>query len=484
VGYVPHRRSRIIPTTPGVDIERVLQRLRTPSNLPVESREDLASEVQVIAEKKPRTRGSISYLKAPSRVAVGSPLTTSPADILRELGVATTFVSRSRLLPVAQLWAHVRYCATMRARGGMLALTPDAAQSVVHHHKVAQSEQLGIGLALVVARAVLRQLHPRLDYHVVDADVALRAGYIKGMPGEVRNRPATKKRPDYFLVGYERGAPGVAVHVTVLECKGTHLRMREVKKQLADATLQVRTVVVGTEPLYGLMVASRLKETGIQSYVFDPPGDDELWSGDVEDLQALLSQMPEEKQWMPGRWLDPPVPSPGDGSTASDETPTDSGGQPMLGTPPPYQIPAAERRWFTQVLSSTTAAAMLAYAGNNASASGYATARQLGLQQEPLDDFDSWPMSTNDRIRFAQGGPTLLGHTQRMQMGDGRTLAVFRGLESHLYRQLADGNLNRYLRNAGWLHRWWTKQRRRRPPGDAFSVGEDGSALVIRIEND
>jgi hypothetical protein len=68
-------------------------------------------------------------------------------------------------------------------------------------------------------------------------------GYIKGMPGEARNRPATKKRPDYFLVGYER------------------------------------TVVVGTEPLYGLMVASRLKETGIQSYVFDPPGDDELWSG-------------------------------------------------------------------------------------------------------------------------------------------------------------------------------------------------------------
>jgi hypothetical protein len=126
--------------------------------------------------QKPRARGSISYLKAPSPVAVSSPLTTSPADILRELGAATTFVSRSRLLPVAQLWAHVRYCATMRARGGMLALTPDAAQAVVHHHKVAQSEQLGIGLALVVARAVLRQLHPRLDYHVVDADVALRAG--------------------------------------------------------------------------------------------------------------------------------------------------------------------------------------------------------------------------------------------------------------------------------------------------------------------
>ena len=105
-----------------------------------------------------------------------SPLTTSPADILRELGVATTFVHQSRFLPVAQLWAHVRYCATMRATSrGLLALSPDAAKLVVHHHKVAQSEQLGIGLALVVARAVLRERHPNLDYHVVDADVA-RAG--------------------------------------------------------------------------------------------------------------------------------------------------------------------------------------------------------------------------------------------------------------------------------------------------------------------
>ena len=194
VSDVPHRRSRIIPAKPGVDIERVLQRLRTPAHLPVESQEDMASEVHVLAEKKPRPKGSISYLKAPTPVTVDSPLTTSPADILRELGAATTFVHQSRFLPVAQLWAHVRYCATMRATSrGLLALSPDAAKSVVHHHKVAQSEQLGIGLALVVARAVLRERHPNLDYHVVDADVALKAGYIRGMPGEVRNRPATKK---------------------------------------------------------------------------------------------------------------------------------------------------------------------------------------------------------------------------------------------------------------------------------------------------
>lgn len=111
-------------TSPAVDIERVLQLLRTPAMLPVRSDRDMASKVKVIAEKKRLPEGTFSYLKAPEPVAVGwSPLKTSPADILRELGVATTFVSRSRFLPVAQLWAHVRYCATMRkGRNQMLEL--------------------------------------------------------------------------------------------------------------------------------------------------------------------------------------------------------------------------------------------------------------------------------------------------------------------------------------------------------------------------
>lgn len=35
------------------------------------------------------------------------------------------------------------------------------------------------------------------------------------------------------------------------------------------------------------MVASRLKDIGVCSYMFDPPGDDELWSGDPEELRHL-----------------------------------------------------------------------------------------------------------------------------------------------------------------------------------------------------
>jgi hypothetical protein len=84
---------------------------------------------------------------------------TSPAQVLHELGVATTFLSASPLAQVARHWAHVRYCATLTARNGCLAQSPHAG-NVVYHHKVAQSEQLGIGLALVVAKRVLRRQHP------------------------------------------------------------------------------------------------------------------------------------------------------------------------------------------------------------------------------------------------------------------------------------------------------------------------------------
>lgn len=473
-------------TSPAVDIERVLQLLRTPAMLPVRSDRDMASKVKVIAEKKRLPEGTFSYLKAPEPVAVGwSPLRTSPADILRELGVATTFVSRSRFLPVAQLWAHVRYCAAMRTgRNQMLELSRDAAQQVVHHHKVAQSEQLGIGLALVVARKVLRELHPRLDYHVVDADVALKVGDLASLPGEVRNQPSTRKRPDYFLVGFERGAPGAVVHVAVLECKGTHLEMREVRKQLGDACHQVQTVTVGGRPLYGLMVASHLRSTGIRSYVFDPPGDDELWSGDPEELRGLLEHRPNDGSW---RAAAEARASNSDGSAASGtsaEQDQDQDEAQGLGISPPYPIPGRERGWFTQVLSSTTAAAMLAFAGNISDAKDYTTDQQLDMEQEPLADFDAWSNATTDRIRFPQSSVSLLGQTQRMSMGDGRTLAVFRGLESRLYRDLSEGRLGRYIQNAGRLRRWWTAQPQRRAPGNAFSVGDDGSVLVMRVEND
>jgi hypothetical protein len=81
------------------------------------------------------------------------------------------------------------------------------------------------------------------------------------------------------------------------------------------------------------------------------------------------------------------------------------------------------------------------------------------------------------------GGPVLEGTTYSAPISDGRRLAVFRGVESRLHRRLADGDLRGYLNHASRLRRWWLG-RRRPSPGDVFSVGEDGTAMVIRLLTD
>ncbi|GAA0739601.1 hypothetical protein Drose_17065 [Dactylosporangium roseum] len=431
--------------------------------------------------------GARRYLKTPEAVATDKIVQTSPTDVLRELGVATTLLTRSPFVAVAQQWAHLRYCATLtNSPKGMLALTRHAADEVVHHHKMVQSEQLGIGLALVVARAALARRHPGVVFHAVDADVALAAGFIEGVSGEVRNAAGTRKRPDYFLIGWDRGV----VHVVVLECKGTHFKRADVVKQLADACLQVRAVQVGTHTLYSLMVASQLSKNGITSHILDPPGNDGLWSGTEDELDELLAEVPEEQDWRP----EEPSTSDAsdDGGPATQTPPVPDSPEPPDGTtspqppqpPAPFHIPEVRRGWFTQVLTRATAASVLLFAGNSSAASDYTTPRQRGELSGALPGTEEpWPDTTNDQLTLP-GGPTLEGTSMPMPLTNGKTLIVFRGVEQQVYRQLRDGDLRAYRRNAGSLYRWWHAGRASRLPGGALSVGLDGTALLLRVAND
>lgn len=466
-----------------MDIAPILRHLQRPARLQVYSSPDLAYEVEAKAKEARVGSPAAVYLKTPQPVDVEPVLETSPADVLRELGVATTFLTHSPFTPIAQLWAHIRYCATMRPGAhGFLALTKHAATDVVHHHKVAQSEQLGIGLALVVARAVLRRRHPEFVFQAVDADVALKAGYIEGLADPVMQAPETKKRPDYFLIGRHRKEGRARIHVAVLECKGTHYERADVIKQLGDACLQVRTVAIGRHRMYGLMVASRLSTTGITAHVLDPPGDDGLWEGSEEEFDALLAGVPEELRWQPRTEDEPqaaPPPTP-QASRPPDTPPREPAATQVLEPPARYEIPPNRSGWFAQVLTRSTAAAVLAYAGDSSTAAAYTTPRQRGYSTDMFPDLEeSWTDTAQSRIRLPQG-PVLRGTAHHMPLPSGKTLMIFRGLEARLHRDLADGDLPSYLRKAGRLQRWW-RTRRRRAPGDLFSVGPDGTALLIRV---
>ncbi|MEH1016294.1 hypothetical protein V6U90_24705 [Micromonospora sp. CPCC 206060] len=468
-----------------MDLASLVAALGRESRLVIESSDGLVNDVLKFAKKQIERNDAYRYGKPPTPVSVPEPLLTSPAEVLHELGVATTFLGASPLAHVARHWAHVRYCATLTHIRGHLALARPA-EDVVYHHKVTQSEQIGVGLALVVAKAVLRKLHPGWVFNAVDAEMALKAGFVAGI-GDVESAHHTKKRPDYFLVGHRTTGRRTAFKIVVLECKGTHKARAYAVEQLARASVQVEALTVGGRTPPSLMVASCLARRGITSYVLDPPGDDELWSGQNRDMDELLRGDPEDQLWRPR----PGTPTADESSTttsAGRRTPGSTNDPDDLapGAPDIFEIPEERRGWFTQILTRAVAATTLLFAGNSAAARGYATPRQRGEEdstgQLALPELDPpWASNTATSIRLSNG-LNLVGTHYRTPLPDGNVLEVFRGVERRLYRHLADGEIGTYLRAAPRTHQKWSQKTR---PDDAvLSLGRDGTALVLRISRE
>lgn len=467
-----------------MEIESLVRSLNQPSKLVVESSRQLVDAVEKYAKDAAATNEAYRYGKAPVTVTIGPTVETTPAQVLHELGVATTLLTASPLAQVARHWAHVRYCATLTRQRGMLGLTPSA-QSLVYHHKVTQSEQLGIGLALVVARKVLQRQYRQWTFFAVDAEVALKAGFIEGA-GAVERTSKSQKRPDYFLVGHHSSGRRSRMKIVVLECKGTHQPPSFAYGQLARAAVQVRTLNVGGRRPPALMVASCLAGRQITSYVLDPPGDDELWDGGPDDFDQLLRARPEDHHWRTrpatadeARTWPAAVEDAGPpgitGPEPTDELPP--------GAPEVFDVPEERRGWFTQILTRAVAATALLFAGDNATARHYATPRQRG-DEEPqtgqlrLFELDpSWAESTATSQPVADD-LRAEGTLYRAPLPNGKALEVFRGVESSLYRHLADGQVAAYLRAAPLIRRRWSRSR---PRDGVVSLGRDGTVLTIRV---
>jgi hypothetical protein len=472
--------------------DSLVRALGRESLLAVHSSDALATSVLRSAKEQAHRNDAYAYGKPPTPIPLSKPLLTSPAEVLHELGVATTFLTASPLAQVAKHWAHVRYCATLTHARRHLALSRYA-EDVVYHHKVAQSEQLGIGLAIVVARAVLREWYPEWEFHAVDAEVALKAGFIAGV-GEVEHTEGTKKRPDYFLIGHRLRGRRTEFKVVVLECKGTHGARAFAVEQLARASVQVEALRVGGATPPSLMIASCLTRSRITSYVLDPPGDSDLWSGGRQDMDELLRQSPQDQAWRPTAAPPPAslIEQTPDAATGAANTngnppgPATTSDDLQPGAPDIFAIPDERRGWFTQILARAAAATALLFAGNSATARGYATPRQRGeatpSPQGTLLDLDPpWALSTATSLRLPNG-LRLEGTRYRTPLPDGRVLEVFRGLERRLYGLLADGEIGPYLRAAPRTYRRWSQKPRL---NDAVvSLGRDGTALVIRISSE
>ncbi len=479
-----------------MDFSSLVQELGTPANLVVNSEAELAKEVEREARERIGPKRGASYLYRKPVYPIDSSLfngiVSSPAEVLRELGLATTFITASPFADIARHWAHVRYCATLASNQKRILALTKSGSDVVHHHKMVQSEQLGIGLALVVAKRILERKYPGWLFSSVDVDVALHAGFIDGV-GPVRQKNKTTMRPDYFLVGQRAGGGTSGCKVYALECKGTHGSAYHARQQLATASLQVGSIELGSRTLPSLIVASRLSTAGISINVFDPPGDDDLWTGEYGQFDELISADPGPQQWTSGRptfeqFMARRRELSGiEGEPDEEELRSSRAGYEanVDDLPVVFRIPEDGKKWLFRTLARNAAHSILRFAGDNSSASRFATTRASEHERLPIDgltpDWQDFTVSSESRIRSHK----FIGVEYSMPLPNGASLEIFRGVEKGVYESLREGKISSYLRRANRLRDSWQAvsdgANGNRIAHHAISVGNDGTGLRVRV---
>ncbi|MGP4019109.1 hypothetical protein [Saccharopolyspora sp. 5N708] len=472
-------------------VEHLLRHLASPGFVELDSSQPLVDKVTKEAHRRSIKFPAYRFRKNPRIVPADLPeaLSVTPVEVLRQVGVATTFYGDSPFTAIAHHWAQLRYCATLETKKGKLSLS-SLGDEVVHHHKVAQSEYLGIGLALVIAQETLRKQHPGWEFSPVDADFALDRG-IPGI-GSATQVAGLQSRPDYFLIG-RRIRGGGGLKIVVLECKGTHSPGEtKIIGQLAKACTQVRSVEIEGQNLSSLMVASRFLPSGIKVCVLDPPGESELWSGTDDELDEMLS---EEVDGPPEPFstrtptsddllaIEPDQPIEDEEFGASENY--SELAEQDLEIPQVVSIPQASRRWFSRVLARTFAASVLAFAGDGETAAKYRTPRlyedsqgQYGL---PLED--AAEIKTSRRFPLP-GGLSAQGTQYSMPLPDGRRLDVFRGIEESVYEELGQERLGSYFRSAQRVWNKWSQiAGNGASNGRPVAFGRDGTVVTLEINN-
>jgi hypothetical protein len=152
-----------------------------------------------------------------------------PLEVLHRLAVATRPRYDDDVLDAYAHWALIRYLGAFACSDGGLTLS-DGGEAIRHNQRRVMSEDLGIGLALVLAATWIRDGGPASS-SVLVADVDL-LGDVAAQFGLLGPGP----RPDYILTA---AAPAAGmVRIGLLECKGTRTA-GQVRSRLAGGCQQI-----------------------------------------------------------------------------------------------------------------------------------------------------------------------------------------------------------------------------------------------------
>ena len=443
-------------------LEDPLKQLRQRANVTIESTQDLVWRVERVAHKEAEKRSQEEKDEVPRKPAL-SPLpaafhhhgmVATPWELLHTLGRATVLAGQNPSRGLSQHWNYLRYLTTLQANHhDRMELAPNG-KLQRYHRKSVQAQDLGAAFALRAAREILSRKYPDHHFEVVDAEVALEAGWaLRGK--ESKGRYLTRTRPGYFVVGKKPGNP---LRLVVVECRGTHGKSGMQHEQLARAAERVHAFALDGAPAPSLLMSTTLAgDGGIGIGLLDPPGDGILQEpgAGLPDLAGPVEQLNEFPQ----------IPQVTEDGNA--------------GTRPGFNVPATDYEWFSRVLVRTAAAAVLTFVGDRESSGHYLTPRQ---QIRLGDDYSQHATNAECDVRVDLGGLELVG-TDHVFRFDRRRVEVFSGIPKVLHTLLArDKDLTSYLVEAPRVFARWVERSAaaERDWGGVVSMDEDGTVMALR----
>lgn len=454
-----------------MDIYDALRQLGTQSTVTFQSSSYLASKVRTRSRKIDedlRKRQKPIPIRKPRLTAVprsehNGRMKITSWELLHTLGRATVLSGNGSSRALAQHWSCLKYVTTLQSGDrGQMELSPDG-KDPRYHRKAVQAEDLGIAFALATALRVAYARHPDHHFEVVDADVALEAGWALRGAG-IKSREDTKLRPDYFLVGVKADEP---LRIITVECKGSHGKAEAQHEQLAKASAQVHAVVVGDAdnsggPPPSLLVATALAApAGIEVRMLDPDGDGVLAIPD--DSAPRLNGPVEQLHEFPA------IPYIRRDGTRDSR--------------PGFYVPPERSEWFSRVLSRTAAASLLAFAGDRRAASTLLTPRQ---QDRVGTTFEHPGIAVLQDTEITLAGMRFVGTDHVFRFGSQRVEA-FSGIPDRVHQLLArDHDLQGFESALPTFQSVWEERKddAQADWGGAIAMDADGAVLGLRVMGD
>ncbi|MER7466606.1 AAA family ATPase [Streptomyces sp. NPDC097981] len=191
----------------------MLSDLAQPWNVAVHSTSDLAGSVAKAAtadDKAKREKNQAALRRKPELrplplKLLGLSLQLTPWEVLHSLGRANVLARQGVGRGLAEHWASLKYCQALTCNDGHYMALSTEGRNPRRHYAATQSGELGIGFALALARRVLAAQYPDHSVSVIDAEMAMRAGWE--LTGREAGRSSAPRRPGFFLEVWKPGEP-------------------------------------------------------------------------------------------------------------------------------------------------------------------------------------------------------------------------------------------------------------------------------------